>query len=303
MPRLAPDARPRPFRTDALSRGSIAAVAGSALAIGGYAFTITMLVIGFRSGQWPFPGGDVVDFYAGGGNAFRNGDQIYYPGSPISPFYGPPWILAFAALSGLAGAAAIHAVILVLDVVALWVVAGSDWRRLGWLLWCPLVPFDIAAGQLNLPVAAATVAAQRGTTWPLAAMSLAKVWPMFALRPRDWRPFLIAVVVFAAITLPWAWLWPEWIGFLAVRAPQPIGPLIPVPLLARVPVALLLIAIQRPWSRALGALMLSPNLYWGQLVVLIAPVSLWLMRHEFRAEEPARWQLRLALPRPALRLP
>jgi hypothetical protein len=303
MPRIALNPGTPGVRHDEPARVSVATVAGWGLAVGGYAFAITMIIIGFRSGQWPFPGGDVVDFYAGGGNAFRNGGQIYYPGSPISPFYGPPWILAFAALSGLGGASLIHAAVLVLDGVALWVIAGHDWRRLGWLLWCPLVPFDIAAGQLNLAVAAAIVAAQRGTTWPLAAMSLAKVWPVFALRPRDWRPFLIAVLAFSAITLPWPWLWPQWIGFLAVRAPTPIGPLIPIALLARAPVALALIAFQRPWSRALGALLLSPNLYWGQLVVLIAPVSLWLMRNELRDEGQARPQFRVALRRPALRLP
>ena len=27
-------------------------------------------------------------------------------------------------------------------------------------------------------------------------------------------------------------------------------------------------------------MIVSPNLYWGQLVVLVAPVSLWLQRRE-----------------------
>ena len=46
----------------------------------------------------------------------------------------------------------------------------------------------------------------------------------------------------------------------------------------------MLIAIQRPWTRALGAMLASPNLYWGQLVVVIAPIALWIQdRSERRA--------------------
>src|SRR5207253_5673940 len=112
------------------------------------------------------------------------------------------------------GAAAIHAVILALDVVALWIIGGRDWRRLGWILWVPLIPFEIAAGQLNLLVAAAIIVAQRGTTWPLAAMSLAKVWPVLALPPRYWRGSLVAAAIFALSSLPWLSLWPGWIETL-----------------------------------------------------------------------------------------
>ena len=52
---------------------------------------------------------------------------------------------------------------------------------------------------------------------------------------------------------------------------------------AAVAAALLLVA-RRPWARALAAMIVSPNLYWGQLVVLVAPVSLWLQRHELALE-------------------
>jgi len=41
-----------------------------------------------------------------------------------------------------------------------------------------------------------------------------------------------------------------------------------------------LLFIQRPWTRALAAAILSPALYWGQLVVLVAPLSLWLARRD-----------------------
>jgi hypothetical protein len=245
------------------------------LAVGGYAFAITLLVVGFANGQWPFPGGDVVDYYVRSGDALRNGTAVY--GGQPGFFYSPPWAVAFATLSWLGGAA-IHAVILALDVVALWVIGGRDWRRLGWFLWFPLIPFEIAAGQLNLIAAGAIVVAQRGTTWPLAAMSLAKIWPLLALPPRYWRGFLVATVVFALVSLPWLSLWPGWIETLFTRLPHPLGPVVPVPFVVRAVVAVGLVALRRPWSRALGAVIASPDLYWGQLVVLLAPLTLLLDR-------------------------
>jgi hypothetical protein len=245
------------------------------LAIGGYAWCLTLLVVGFRDGLWGFPGGDVVFFYAPAGDALRSGGQVYIPGV----LYGPPWAVAFGALSWL-GPWAIHAVVLALDVVALWTIAWGNWRRLGYILWFPLVAFEIAAGQLNLLVAAALVAAQHGHVWPLAAMSLAKVWPAVGVRLRDLPRFLLWVAGFALISLPWLSLWPEWIAALVAVSSSPLGPLVPVPWVARAAIAVGLLLVRRPWTQALAAAIVSPGLYWGQLVVLVAPVSLWLARRE-----------------------
>ncbi len=189
--------------------GRLADLLSAGAAIGGYACCIAFLVVGFSTGRWPFPGGDVAVFYAPAGDALRSGGEVYFPGF----LYGPPWAIAFASVSWL-GPWAIHAIILVLDAVALWTIAWGNWRRLGYILWFPLIPFEIAAGQLNLLIAAAIVAAQRGIAWPLAAMSLAKVWPVIALRARDWRPFLISLALMSLITLPWLGLWPQWIAAL-----------------------------------------------------------------------------------------
>ncbi len=267
-----------------------------ALAVGGYGFAIALLVVGFANGQWPFPGGDVVVFYGPAGDALRNGGQVYFPGF----LYGPPWAVAFGAVSWL-GPGIIHAIVLGLDVVALWVIAGGNLRRLGWILWFPLIPFELAAGQLNLLIAAAIVAAQRGTTWPLAAMSLAKVWPVVALPPRYWRSFLIATGLIALVSLPWIGLWPQWIDALVTTSAHPLGPLVPVPFLVRAGAAVVLLALQRPWTRALAAAIVSPGLYWGQLVVLVAPFSLWLMRNEFIDSRPV--PARVGAPEPARPLP
>lgn len=246
-----------------------------AAAIGGYAFAIVLLVEGFAGGQWPFPGGDVVDFYSPAGDALRAGGQVYFPGF----LYGPPWAVAFGAVSWL-GPGAIQAIVLALDVVALWTIAGGNLRRLGYILWFPLIAFEIAAGQLNLLVAAAIVAAQRGTTWPLAAMSLAKVWPVVALRPRDGRRFLVAIGLISLVSLPWLALWPQWVTALVQTSAHPLGPVVPVSFVARAVVAVVLLLFQRPWTRALAAAIISPGLYWGQLVILVAPFSLWLARRD-----------------------
>ncbi len=260
---------------DEASRRHLVDLLTAAFAIGGYACCIVFLIVGFTSGRWPFPGGDVAVFYGPAGDALRAGGEVYFPGF----LYGPPWAVAFAAVSWL-GPAAIHAIILALDAVALWTIAWGNWRRLGYILWIPLIPYELAAGQLNLLIAAAIVAAQHGIVWPLAAMTLAKVWPAIALPLRHWRRFLIALAAFALISLPWLYLWPQWIAALVDTSAHPFGPVVPVPWVARAAVAVLLLTLRRPWARALAAAISSPGLYWGQLVVLVAPLSLWLARRE-----------------------
>jgi hypothetical protein len=248
-----------------------------AVAVGGYAFTTVLLIAGFTSGQWPFPGGDVVDYYAAAGDALRSGGQVY--GTEYLFLYAPPWAVAFGAVSWL-GAGAIHGIILALDAVALWAIAGGNPRRLGHLLWFPLIAFEIAAGQLNLLVAAAIVVAQRGTTWPLAAMTLAKVFPALALPPRHWRRFAVELLAISLVTLPWLYLWPQWVATLVEIGTNPRGPVVPVPWIARAVIAGLLLLARRAWCRALAAAIVSPTLYWGQLVIFAAPLVLWLDRRE-----------------------
>ena len=266
LERLQAQERARERLTNALT---------AAIAIGGYASCIVFLVIGFSDGQWAIPGGDVSAFYAPAGDALRAGGDVYAPGF----LYGPPWAVAFAATSWL-GPTTIHAIILGLDAIALWTIAWGNWRRLGYILWFPLVPFEIAAGQLNLIIAAAIVAAQHGVVWPLAAMSLAKVWPVVALPPRYWRRFLLALAVFAVVSLPWLDLWFEWLAAMVAAFGHPYGPVVSVPWIARACLSIALLALRRPWARALAAALFSPGLYWGQLVVLVAPISLWLARRD-----------------------
>ena len=248
-----------------------------AFGVGGYLFVVFGLLNGFLNQGWWFPAGDLVAvFYPAGWDVLR-GESPY----GVLFFYGPPWgfILApFAALPY----GAMHLAIIALDFVALWAIAGRSWLRAGWLMWFPLVVTEMGAGQLNILCAAAIVEAQRRNVWPLAVMSWAKLWPALALPLRSWRPFAIATIAVAAITLPWLGWYGEWIAELLENAEDPIAPLVPVPFLLRLPVALALLAWQRPWSRALGAMLASPNLYWGQLVVILAPLALWRLGPPYR---------------------
>lgn len=241
-----------------------------ALGIGGWAFAALIWVVGFQDGRFVFPGGEVRVFYEFAGEAFRSGADPYAINADGTVFfYAPPWAAAFAMLSW-AGPAAIHLVIIVADLLALRYMARG-WVRAGVMCWFLLVPWEMAAGQINLVLAASIVAAVRGTAWPAAITALAKVSPVLAVARRDWRPFAIALAGVAVLTLPRLDLWPLWIERLLWGLDHPLGPLFPVPFVVRLPVAIVLVAWGRPWSRALGAVLATPGFYWASLVLLVAP--------------------------------
>jgi hypothetical protein len=244
------------------------------LGVGGWAFAVRVWVEGFQNGWFVFPGGDTLAFYSFAGDAFRSGADPYTINADGSVFfYAPPWAAAFAMLSW-AGPAVIHLVIVVVDLLALRYMARG-WIRAGVLCWFALVPWEMAAGQVNLITAAAIVAAIRGTSWPAAIMALAKISPVLAVSRRDWRPFAIALVACAIVTLPRLDLWPLWINRLFWGIDHPLGPLIPFPFVVRLTLAIGLVAWGRPWSRALGAVLATPAFYWGSLVLLVAPPVVW----------------------------
>jgi hypothetical protein len=63
-------------------------------------------------------------------------------------------------------------------------------------------------------------------------------------------------------------------------------------------IALVLVVVAKPWTRALAAAIVSPGLYWGQLVVLIAPIALWLEARDIRVSvrRPITGEQRPTLP-------
>jgi hypothetical protein len=229
---------------------------------------------GLSLGFFRLGGGDEV-MYATVGHAFWAGGDPYGLGIASQPFlYSPPW----AALFGLfPSATAIHVAVIAGNLVALRYVAGS-WLRVGYMAWFPIVPWELAWGNINLMMAAAIVAGVRGRGALPMAFGLAKWSPWLALSPKAWRGAAAMLGLALVITLPRLDAWPAWIARLLWMTDHPLGPLVPVPLVARAGLAMALLAMRRPWSRALAAVIATPAFYVASFVLMIAPICVWL-RH------------------------
>jgi hypothetical protein len=131
------------------------------------------------------------------------------------------------------------------------------------------------AGNIEFLIAASIILAVHGRAEPLTFMAMAKISPILAVPPRLWRQVVITVVVTLVVTLPWLHLWPEWIDYL-LRQPSSIDIHIGPPWYVRLPLALALLLVRRPWASALAVVVGMPSLWLGTLVILIAPVRLWI---------------------------
>jgi hypothetical protein len=182
----------------------------------------------------------------------------------------------------------------------IWLFAAAQLAALAYCArrWTPLVLLappvlaELMAGNVHVLYAGAIVAAFR---WPglWAFMLLTKVTPgvgllWFALR-REWRSLAIAVGVTVAIAFvsfvvaPGLWL--EWVAMLARSAGGSVDysyavptSVIAVPLLVRLPLALLLIAwgalTGRRWTVPVAAMLALPVLWTTALAMLIAVIPL-----------------------------
>ena len=246
-----------------------------ALAAGGVAFTLIQVVVGTQTGLFPIPPGDTL-IWDRVGDALRAGEPIYYRAQPLTDsfWYAPPWAVAFALISWLP-TWVLHLILIVVKVAALRLIAGS-WLGAGIAGWFPLVAFDLASGSFNLLMAAAIVEAVRGRPRLAVVAALAKLGPLLAVDPRQWRTVAVGALVAIVVTLPWLSLWPAWIGQLAGNIGTALGPEIPIPFPVRWVLAAGLLLVRRPWARALAATIAIPAFYWGSLVILIAPVAVFL---------------------------
>lgn len=247
-----------------------------ALGVSGWAVAALVWVIGWRIGVFRLSG-DVALIFIPAGQAFWSGGNPYDPSlTPAgTPFlYAPPWAALLGIVAPL-GAPAVHAMLSIAELLALRYIARS-WLMAGAFCWFILVPWEIMAGHTSLLVAAAIVAAVRGRPEAAAVMGLAKGSPLLAVHPRDWRPFVVALLAVAALSLPRLDLWPAWMAALQGALTSLPGPLVPVPLAVRLPVGILLVLWGRRWSRALGAVLAVPGFYWAALVLFIAPVAVLL---------------------------
>ncbi len=251
----------------------------SGLAIVGAGIGLAMVILLWRL-PGHFPPLDVLA-YLRGGAAVVAGTPVYTTGvnADLAFLYGPPWAVAFAAVSFVPPPAVAFGLV-GLDLLALRYICGS-WRGVGLVAWCPLVPLEVAGGNINILMTAGLVAGARGAMMPAAVFGLAKLSPLvMLLGPRaGWRPFATSVILLLAITLPWLHLWPEWFAFLLRQHPPEVGGPVAVALLPRLPVALAFLALRRPWSLALAAVLATPVLWWGSFVMLLAPVRLFLDAH------------------------
>ena len=117
--------------------------------------------------------------------------------------------------------------------------------------------------------------AARGHAGPLAFTALAKIAPILAVPRSGWREAALVIGVALLVTLPWLHLWPEWIEHL-LRQPTTIYIHIGPPWYVRLPFALALLLVRRPWAPALAVVVAMPSLWLGTLVILIAAIRLWI---------------------------
>jgi hypothetical protein len=243
-----------------------------AIAVGGFAFTAAVMISFVAIGGWSFPGGDAF-IWDRAGDQVRAGISPYLgpPGSG-SFFYAPPWAIAFALVSWLP-VPVVGVAILVAELVALRFVAGS-WIRAGYIAWIPLVPLELIGSNWNLVMAAAIAAAMRGDPRAAVVMTAAKLSPILAVDPRTWRLAIPIVAILVAITLPWASLWIDWGRRMVESYGLNIAPgaQLLIPFAPRFAVALALLAVRRPWSRGLAAIVAVPTIYWVSFLLLLARI-------------------------------
>ena len=251
-----------------------------ALSMGGVAFTLLILAVGWQAGYFGGPNDYTVTFDHVG-DVLRAGGNPYVGLAAVHTlYYAPPWAVAFALVAWLPVPVA-SALLLAAELAALRYIAGS-WLAVGLVGWCPLLAYELPLGNINLIVGACIFAAVRGQGWAGIVGGLAKLSPVLAIRHP--RSAAIALGVALLVTLPWLWLWPEWIRVLgsALLAGGTGGPQVPVPLAVRVVLAIGLLALRRPWATALACVIAIPGFYYQTLLLLVVPLVVWIREDEKR---------------------
>jgi len=225
---------------DALGRRPTLRLTLAALAVAWFLVQLTLLI---GMGQLPFPGGDVTRIFDPAGDRLRAGEAVYLGAFDGGFFYSPPIAILYGAISWLPPAAQ-QGIVLVGELAALRYLGGS-WFGFCCALAFPLMPWELMSGHFNMIIAAGMVLAVRGAPRLAAATAFAKISPALAMDPRDYGK-------------------------------PGVGPQVPLPFHLRAGVALVLLAVFRPWSRCLAAVIAIPAFYYGTFVLLIAPVAVIL---------------------------
>jgi hypothetical protein len=203
-------------------------------------------------------------------------------GEPNAYLYSPAFLQMIAPLRALPWQAFVGAWTVLLIAATVYLV-GPALLAVGLLIALP----EIFGGNITLMLGAAIVL---GFRWPAtwSFLLLTKVTPgigllWFAVR-REWRALGIAAgatLLFVAISYALAppGVWAEWVRELSSNATAPIDSgSLPVPLLARLPVAALVIAWgaagNRRWALPIGCLLALPVIWYGSLSLLVAVIPL-----------------------------
>lgn len=223
-----------------------------------------------------------------GQSAGAMGAYVYSPAFAqiLTPIAILPWPLFVTIWTGL-------------NFAALWWLVGR-WS-LPSMLFLP-IPFEIISGNVHLFYAVAIILGFR-TAAPWALMLLTKVTPgvgllWFAVR-REWRALLVAVGITAAAAIVSALLdpsaWRQWLGILQASSSTPatVGWFVPVPLVARLPIGVVLAIIaaasNRRWLLPFAVVAAMPVFWLNSLAVLAAVPRLWAWdRSTQRSAAPQR---------------
>jgi len=197
--------------------------------------------------------------------------------------YPPPAALFFAVLGRLPFEVFEAIWTLLIGLALLWL--AGPWSLLVVLI--PVVASDLYLGNIHILLAAAIVAGfRRPGLWAFATLTkptvgVALLW--FLVR-REWRPLAIALGLTAAIVavsiVVDGSLWPQWISTLtrASGAGSELGGPLAIPLLIRVPAAVVLVAwgawTDRKWTMPVGATIAMPVLFIAVFSVLAALVAI-----------------------------
>lgn len=246
-----------------------------ALAVASVVWFLVQLGILIQQGQLPWPGGDVTNIFDPAGDALRDGTPVYTHAFNGAFFYSPPIAVLYGATSWLPTEVQ-QGFVLIAEIAALRYLGGS-WFGFCLALAFPVMPWELMSGHFNLVIAAGIVMAVQGKPRLACATAFAKISPILAVDPRDWRSMVPVIVIGVLITLPWLALWPAWLGLLVeAYGKAGIGPQIPVPYVARAAIALALLALWRPWSRAAAAVVAIPAFYYASFVLFVAPTAVVL---------------------------
>ncbi len=226
----------------------------------------------WQLGAWP-PHDLTAHWLAG--VALREGTPVYTGavGGYLTFVWAPPWAVIWGVLS-LQPRDVCAVEMMVASILALRYVTGS-WRMAGLTGWLPFVPQQLVTGNMDLLMAAALYAGVRHGSL-LALFSLAKFSPAAVLwrAPRGtWVAFLIGLGICLLVTLPWLYLWPQWIDNMAASIAHPT--IQSAPLLPRLALAVALLFVARPWAPVLIAAVATPAFYIHSTVLLLAPLRVW----------------------------